>query len=248
MHDNQAVSRHYGVGQFGTKHNINFIQNPASISAKFVSYMFSSISLQFKQYLFINPASISAIFFINPTFLSAVFFHFQQYSFNWSRFQFSNTFSSIQLSFQQYAFISPASISAISFSSIAFSFQQYPFQQSRFDFSFLHLCRFHFTICDRLRQKQAFGKKISFADFSLELINNNFWLKCWKNYYSIFIGSKDMNFVMLSYSKLQFREKRMQSWLIQIKILSSACVVYLEFVGTIKAKRPNEVIFRKLNA
>jgi len=29
-------------------------------------------------------------------------------------------------------------------------------------------------ICDRLRQKQAFGKKISFADFSLELINNNF--------------------------------------------------------------------------
>ena len=27
---------------------------------------------------------------------------------------------------------------------------------------------------DRLRQKQAFGKKISFADFSLELINNNF--------------------------------------------------------------------------
>ena len=28
--------------------------------------------------------------------------------------------------------------------------------------------------CDRLRQKQDFGEKISFADFSLELINNNF--------------------------------------------------------------------------
>ena len=57
-----------------------------------------------------------------------------------------------------------------------------------------------------------------------------------------------MNFLMLSYSKLQFREKRMQSLLIQIEILSSACVVYLEFMGTTKAKRPNEVIFRKLNA
>ena len=97
--------------------------------------------------------------------------------------------------------------------------------------------------------KAGFWEKISFADFSLELINNNFWLKCWKNYYSIFIGSRDMNFLMLSYSKLQFREKPMQSWLIQIEILSSACVVvYLEFVGTTKAKRPNEVIFRKLSA
>ena len=57
-----------------------------------------------------------------------------------------------------------------------------------------------------------------------------------------------MNFLMLSYSKLQFREKRMQSLLIQIEILSSACVVYLEFMGTNTAKRPNEVIFRKLNA
>ena len=103
-------------------------------------------------------------------------------------------------------------------------------------------------IYDRLQQKQAFGEKISFVDFSLELINNNFWLKCCNNYYSIFIGSRDMNFLMLSYSKLQFQEKRMQSWLIQIEILSSACVVYLEFVGTIKAKRPNEVVFRKLDA
>ena len=48
--------------------------------------------------------------------------------------------------------------------------------------------------------------------------------------------------------EFQFREKRMQSLLIQIEILSSACVVYLEFMGTTKAKRPNEVIFSKLNA
>jgi len=57
-----------------------------------------------------------------------------------------------------------------------------------------------------------------------------------------------MNLLMLSYSKLQLRGKRMQSLLIQIEILSSACVVYREFMRTTKAKRPNEVIFRKLNA
>ena len=51
-----------------------------------------------------------------------------------------------------------------------------------------------------------------------------------------------MKFLMLSYSKLQFREKRVQSLLIQIEILSSACVVYLESMGTTKAKRPNEVV------
>jgi len=39
-------------------------------------------------------------------------------------------------------------------------------------------------ICDRLWQKQADGLKISFVHFSLGLINNNFWLKCWKSYYS----------------------------------------------------------------
>ena len=104
----------------------------------------------------------------------------------------------------------------------------------------LNLC--HDTIIYWLWQKQAFGKKIGFVDFSLELINNNFQLKCCKNYYSIFISSRNMNFLMLSYSKLQFREKRMQSLLIQIGLLSSACVVYLEFMGTTKAKRPNEVI------
>ena len=73
-------------------------------------------------------------------------------------------------------------------------------------------------------------------------------MKMLKNYYSIVIGSRDMNLLMLSYSKLQLRGKRMQSLLIQIEILSSACVVYLEFMGTTKAKHPNEVIFRKLNA
>ena len=72
--------------------------------------------------------------------------------------------------------------------------------------------RFH--ICDRLWQKQAFGLKISFVHFSLELINNNFWLKCWKNYVCIFMGSRDNNFIMLLYSEVQFREKRLQSLLI----------------------------------
>jgi len=32
-----------------------------------------------------------------------------------------------------------------------------------------------------------------------------------KNYYSIFIGSGDMNFIMLFYSEVQFQEKRLQS-------------------------------------
>jgi len=35
------------------------------------------------------------------------------------------------------------------------------------------------------------------------------------------MGSRDMNFIMLFYSEVQFREKRMQSLLIQIEILSS---------------------------
>ena len=53
-------------------------------------------------------------------------------------------------------------------------------------------------ICDRLWQNQAVGQKISFVLFSLQLINNNFCLKCWKNYYSIFYGSRDMNFITSS--------------------------------------------------
>jgi len=40
----------------------------------------------------------------------------------------------------------------------------------------------------------------------------------------------------------------MQSLLIQKEILSSAFVVYLEFMKTTNAKCPNEVIFWKLNA
>src|SRR6218665_1517041 len=62
-------------------------------------------------------------------------------------------------------------------------------------------------ICDWLWQKQAVGLKISFVHFSLGLINNNFLLKCWKNYYSIFMGSRDMNFIMLFYSEVQFSRK-----------------------------------------
>src|SRR6218665_27775 len=72
-------------------------------------------------------------------------------------------------------------------------------------------------ICGRLWQKQDLGLKSSFVHFSLELINNNFWLKCCKNYYSIFMGSRDMNFIMLFYSEVQFREKRLQSLLIYKK-------------------------------
>jgi len=34
-----------------------------------------------------------------------------------------------------------------------------------------------------------------------------------KNYY-IFMGSRDMNFIMLFYSEVQFREKRLQNLLI----------------------------------
>jgi len=58
------------------------------------------------------------------------------------------------------------------------------------------------VICDWLWQKQAVGLKISFVYFSLRLINNNFWLKCWKNYHSIFMGSSDMNSIMLFYSEV----------------------------------------------
>ena len=45
-----------------------------------------------------------------------------------------------------------------------------------------------------------------------------------QKYYSIFMGSRDMNFIMSSISEVQFREKRIQSLLIQIEIFSSACV------------------------
>jgi len=60
------------------------------------------------------------------------------------------------------------------------------------------------------------------------------------------MGSRDMNFIMSSFS--EFREKRIQSLLMQIEIFSSACVITLEFVGTTKEKYRNKYIFRKLNA
>ena len=75
------------------------------------------------------------------------------------------------------------------------------------------------------------------------MIKNNFWLKYWRNYYFIFMSSRDMNFIMLSYS-----EKCMQSLLIPIEILSSACAFNLTFFGITKAKCPNKASFSKLNA
>ena len=53
------------------------------------------------------------------------------------------------------------------------------------------------------------------------------------------MGSRDMNLIMLSYLDIQFREKRMHNLLIQIEILSSACVLNLEFMGITKEERPN---------
>jgi len=47
-------------------------------------------------------------------------------------------------------------------------------QCPRISWAYAYLGVVFATICDRLWQKQAFGEKISFADFSLELINNNF--------------------------------------------------------------------------
>src|SRR6218665_3252076 len=45
--------------------------------------------------------------------------------------------------------------------------------------------------------------------------------------------SRDMNFKMPSFSEVQFREKRIQSLLMQIEFFSSACVFTLECVGTV---------------
>ena len=115
-------------------------------------------------------------------------------------------------------------------------------------FKFMNICYIILwlkRISDRLWQKQAGGQKISFVHCSLELIYNNFWLKCLKNYYSIFMGSRDMHSIVVFYLEigLQFWEKLIQSLLTQIEILSSACVFNLKFLGTTKAKRQNEVIF-----
>ena len=96
-------------------------------------------------------------------------------------------------------------------------------------------------------KRRLLSKIFSFVHFSLQLTNNNFCLKCWKNYCSIFMNSRDMNFVMLSCSEVQFQEKCMQSLLIQIEILSNVCAFNLEFMGITVANRPNETIFSKLN-
>src|SRR6218665_2883807 len=99
-------------------------------------------------------------------------------------------------------------------------------------------------ICYWLLQREAVGQKIGFVHFSLQLINNNFCIKCWKNYYFIFVVSIDINFIMSSYSEVQLREKRVQSLLIQLEILSSACAFNLEFVGITKAKCRSEAAAR----
>ena len=62
------------------------------------------------------------------------------------------------------------------------------------------------------------------------------------------IDSTCMSFIMLLYSEAQFRVKRMQCLLIQIEILSNACVLNLGLMGITKAKSPNEAIFSKVNA
>jgi len=48
------------------------------------------------------------------------------------------------------------------------------------------------------------------------------------------MGSRDIIFIVLFYSEEQFREKRMQSLLIQIEILSSACVFNLKVLGLLR--------------
>src|SRR6218665_312222 len=49
----------FGVGQFGAKYDINFIESSAFIQR----YSFHQSRFYFSKILFINPASISAIFF-----------------------------------------------------------------------------------------------------------------------------------------------------------------------------------------
>jgi len=50
---------------------------------------------------------------------------------------------------------------------------------------------------------------------------------------SILIDFRHMHFIMSSYSEVQFREKRMQSLLMQIEIFSSARVFTIEFVESV---------------
>ena len=60
-----------------------------------------------------------------------------------------------------------------------------------------------------------------------------------KKYYSILIGSRDMNFIMSSYLEVQFRETPMQCLLMQIEIFSSACIFTIEFVESTKEECQN---------
>ena len=50
------------------------------------------------------------------------------------------------------------------------------------------------------------------------------------------MGSRGKDFLMLSFSEVQFRENRMHSLLVQKEILSNACVFNFEFMGITKAK------------
>jgi len=106
------VSGQFGAGQFARTirrdnsswtirrklglYNINLLKNSVLIQQCFSSIPppfqqhFSSVPLPFLQYIFINPASISAIFLYQ------------------SRFYFSNIFQSIPLPLQQCFFINPA--------------------------------------------------------------------------------------------------------------------------------------------
>jgi len=56
------------------------------------------------------------------------------------------------------------------------------------------------------------------------------------------MGSRGKDFLMLSFSEVQFRENRMHSLLVQKEILSNACVFNFEFMGITKAKCWNEAI------
>src|SRR6218665_4103316 len=89
-------------------------------------------------------------------------------------------------------------------------------------------------------KRRLLAKKLVLHIFSLHLINNSFCLKCWINYISIFVGSRDVNFITSSYSEVTFLEKCMQHLLKKIEMFSSACVFTFEFMGFTKAKFRNE--------
>jgi len=53
-------------------------------------------------------------------------------------------------------------------------------------------------------KRMLLDKKVSFEHFSLQLRNNDFHLKRWINYNSIFMVSRAMNFITSSYLEVQF--------------------------------------------